>query len=143
MGLKIRFTSKPMMKKMILAKGDKYGLREVSYESYEILDRILGEFFDAITNKALENMQETKGVRLDRRDFEAALDMEILDLPNRKCLKKKIMKIVPTEVPPLVDKEEANLEQETTEMVLEMKAPESTTTEVPVEVKTDTNVGGN
>jgi len=108
MGAKERFTSRPMLKKMILAK---INTKEISYEVYDIVDRVLGEFLESMTVKAEINRIRTHGKRLDRRDYEAALGMEIVDLPNRKCLKKKYPKIKPSiEVP--VDKEEAELDVE-------------------------------
>ncbi|MCK9370450.1 hypothetical protein M0R04_11120 [Candidatus Dojkabacteria bacterium] len=145
MGLKERFTSKPMLKKMILATANGKVL-EISYECYEIIDKILGEFLEAITKKAVENLVKTKGKRLDRRDFEAAMGMEIVDMPNRKCLQKKNrVKIKPLEKAE-EPKEEAELEQEDEDVVIKQEPMASLqTTEVPVQMPEPTTIpeGGN
>ena len=134
MGLKERFTSKPMLKKMILETANGKVL-EISYECYEIIDKILGEFLEAITKKAVENLVKTKGKRLDRRDFEAAMGMEIVDMPNRRCLKKKYQAKIKPKEKAEEPKEEVELEQEDDEVVIKQEPVASpTTTEVPVQI---------
>ena len=131
MGLKERFTSKPMLKKKILELANGR-IKEISYESYEIIDKILGEFLEAITKKAIEHTVKTKGKRLDRRDFEAAMGMEIVDMPNRRCLKKKYQaKIKPLEKAE-EPKEEVELEQEDDELVIRPITAKPDTTALPV-----------
>jgi hypothetical protein len=92
---------------------------------------------DEIVTKAVQNMVETKGKRLDRRDIEAAIGMEIADLPSRKKLRKKDqIKVIPPEMP--VEKEEAAMDNENSDLVINPTKP----TDVPIEMPITSHIIG-